>query len=70
MNNILINNEWFKNEIKKEIKNYLETNENEHNRNPKSMGHREGSPKRQVHSNEAYLQKVETFQINNLTLYL
>ena len=27
---MLLNNEWVTNEIKKEIKNYLETNENEH----------------------------------------
>ena len=26
---MLLNNEWVKNEIKKEIKNFLETNENE-----------------------------------------
>ena len=28
LSNILLNNEWVKNEIKKEIKRYLETNEN------------------------------------------
>ena len=27
---MLLNNEWVNNEIKKEIKKYLETNENEH----------------------------------------
>ena len=26
---MLLNNEWFKNEIREEIKNFLETNENE-----------------------------------------
>ena len=29
LNNILLNNEWVNNEIKEEIKRYLETNENE-----------------------------------------
>ena len=29
MNNMLLNNEWIKNEIKGEIKQFLETNENE-----------------------------------------
>ena len=29
LNNVLLNNEWVKNEFKKEIKNFLETNENE-----------------------------------------
>ena len=30
LNNILLKNEWVKNEIKEEIKKFLETNENEH----------------------------------------
>ena len=30
LNNMLLNNEWVDNEIKKEIKKFLETNENEH----------------------------------------
>ena len=29
LNNMLLNNEWVKNEIKEEIKKFLETNENE-----------------------------------------
>ena len=29
LNNMLLNNEWVNNEIKEEIKRYLETNENE-----------------------------------------
>ena len=29
VNNMLLNNEWVNNEIKEEIKRYLETNENE-----------------------------------------
>ena len=46
---MLFNNEWVNNEIKKEIKKYLETNENERN-NPKPMGHSESSHRREVHS--------------------
>ena len=34
------------------------------------MGHCEGNPVREVHSNTAYLTKIETFKINNLTLCL
>ena len=30
IDNVLINNEWVNNEIKEEVKKYLETNENEH----------------------------------------
>ena len=45
---MLLNNEWVKNKIREEIKNFLETNEN---KNPKLMGHRKSSPEREVHSN-------------------
>ena len=34
------------------------------------MGHKEGSLKREVIAIQAYLKKIETFQINNLTLRL
>ena len=34
---MLLINEWVNNEIKEEIKKYVETNENEHNDNPKPM---------------------------------
>ena len=52
LNSMLLNNEWVKNEIREEIKNFLETNENERTtNNPKPMGHSKGSPEREVHSN-------------------
>ena len=47
---MLLNNEWVKSENKEETKKFLETNENELTKNPKFMGHREGSPERKVHS--------------------
>ena len=34
LNNMLLNNAWVNNEIKGEIKKYLETNENEHTKTP------------------------------------
>ena len=38
---------------------------------PKPMGHSEGSPEKEVHSNTGLpKKKIETFQINNLTLHL
>ena len=46
---MLLKNEWAKNEIKEEIKKFLETNESKLN-NPKLTGHSEGSPEREVHS--------------------
>ena len=47
---MLLNNECSSNEIKEEIKKYLETNENEHT-TTQTHGYREGSPEREVHSN-------------------
>ena len=34
------------------------------------MGHSKDSPEREVHSIQAYIKKIETFQTNNLTLRL
>ena len=50
LNNMLLNNEWVKNEIREEIKKFLETNKMNSN-NPKLMGHSKGSPDRELHSN-------------------
>ena len=38
--------------------------------NPKSVGHRESNPKREIHSMTGLSQKQEKAQINNLTLHL
>ena len=46
---MLLNNEWLKNEIREEIKKFLETNGITHN-NPKPMGHSKGSLEREVYS--------------------
>ena len=48
---MLLNNEWVKNEIREEIKKFLETNKNELTSIQKPMGHSRGSPEREVHSN-------------------
>ena len=34
------------------------------------MGHSKGSPEREVHSEKACLKRIETSQINNLTVHL
>ena len=46
---MLLNNEWVKNEIREEIKNFLETNENELT-TTQNMGQSDGSPHREVNS--------------------
>ena len=50
MNNMLLNNEWVNNEIKKELKSFwkqMKMNQN----SSKLMGHSEDNPEREVHSN-------------------
>ena len=46
LNNTLLNDNWVKKEIKKEIKDVLEFNENEARTIPKIMGHNESNAKR------------------------
>ena len=47
---MLLNNEWVKNEIREDIKNFLETNENELT-TIQNLCHSKGSPEREVHNN-------------------
>ena len=54
LNNTLLNDTLVKEEIKKEIKDFLEFNENE----AKLMGHNESSPKRKIHSSEGCLKEI------------
>ena len=67
---MLLNNEWVKNEIKKEIKKLLETNENEHKPGQNLWDRGKAVLRGKFIVIQAYLKKIETFQINNLTLHL
>ena len=62
LNSMLLNNEWVKNEIREEIKNFLETNENELTTTQNLWG----TAKTVLIGNfmviQAYLKKMETFQ--------
>ena len=67
---MLLNNEWVKNAIKEEIKQFMETNENEHTTVPNLWGTVKAVLKGKFIAIQAYLKKIEIFQINNLTLHL
>ena len=70
LNNTLLNNEGITEEIKEEIKKYLETNDNE-NRTIQNLWN---AAKAVLRGNftaiQAYIKKQEKSQINNLTLHL
>jgi len=66
---MLLNNQWITEEINKEIKNYLEKNDNEN----VMIQNLQDSAKvilREVYSNKLYDKKQEKSQINNSTLHL
>ena len=65
LNNLLRNDQWITEEIKKEIKKYLQINENEHN-NPKPMQIIKTVLRGKITANQAYFRKQEKSQINNL----
>ena len=67
---MLLNNEWVKNEVREEIKKFLETNENELTTTQKLWDTAEAVLRWKFIAIQADLKKIETFQKNNLTLHL
>ena len=67
---MLLNNEWVKNEIREEIKNFLETNENELRATQNLWDTAKAVLRGKFTAIQAYLKKIETVQTNNLTLRL
>ena len=65
LNNMLLNNDWVKNEIKEEIKKFLETNEKELNTTQNLWDTAKAVLRGKFIAIQAYLKKIETFQINN-----
>ena len=70
MNSTLLNNEWVKNEIKEEIKKFLETNENELTTIQNLWGTAKAVLRGKFILIQASLKKRETFQLNNVTEHL
>ena len=67
---MLLNNQEITEEIKEEIKKYLETNDNENSMTQKLRDAAKGVLRGNFIAIQAYLKKQETSQMNNLTLYL
>ena len=67
---MLLNNEWVKNEIKEEIKKFLDTNKNELTTTQNLWGTDKAVLRGKFIVIQAYLKKIETFQINNLTTHI
>ena len=70
LSNMLLNNEWVSNEMKEEIKNFLETNENEHTTVQNLWDTAKVVLRRKLIVIQAHLKKIETFQINDLILHI
>ena len=70
LNSMLFNNEWIKNEIKEEIKNFVKTNENELTTIQNLWDTVKVVLRGKLVVIQAYLKQTETFQTNNLTLHL
>ena len=70
LNNTLLNNQEITEEIKEEIKKYLETNDNENSTTQNLWDAAKAVLTVKFIAIQAYLKKQETSQINNLTLQL
>ena len=67
---MLLNNEWMKNEIREEIKKFLDTNKKEFTTIQNLRETAKAFLRGKLIAIQAYLKKIETFQTNNLTLHL
>ena len=67
---MLLKKEWVKNEIREEIKKFLETNENELTTTQNLWDTAKAVLRGKFIVIQAYLKRIETAQINNLTVHL
>nr|KAF6398705.1 hypothetical protein HJG59_010231 [Molossus molossus] len=70
LNSMLLNNEWVTEEIKEEIKHFLETNENEHTTTQNLWGAVKAVLRGKFIALQTYLKKQEKFLIDCLTSQL
>ena len=70
LNNTLLNNQVITEEIKEEIKKYLETNDNENMKTQNLWDAAKAILRGKFIAIQSYLKKQEKSQINNLTLHL
>ena len=70
LNKMLLNNDWGNEEIKDKIKKYLETNENENTTCQNLWDTAKAVLRGKFIAIQAYLNKQEKCQINNLTMHL
>ena len=67
---MLLNNEWMKNEIREKIKKFLETNENELTTTQNLWDTAKAVLRGKFIAIQAYRNRIETSQKNNLTIHL
>ena len=70
LNNTLLNNQKITKEIKEEIKEYLETNDNENTTTQNLWDAAKAVLREKFMAIQSYLKKQEKSQVNNLTLHL
>ena len=70
LNSMLLNNEWVKDEIREEIKKFLKTNENELTTIQNLWDTAKAVLRGKFIAMQAYQKRIETAQINNLTIHL
>ena len=69
LHNILLQNDWIKEEIKGEIKRYRETNENDNMTHQDFWDAAKAVTREKFVSLQVYLRKPEKYEVNNLTLH-
>ena len=67
LNNVILNNQWITEEMKEEIKRYLETNGNEDMTIQNLWDTAKAMLRRKFIATQSYLKKQEISQINKLT---